>query len=372
MSSRLLKPALAALIFALVYLVGEGVLALSRGYSPDTSLAFRALSFLRAAPVGDDSRLYRPVLTDLTELEALFEVFRENGVALGNSHYEELMTEAAAVNRTAGSCLELRPNVRKKFTFLRTSFFETFNPLVLFYDAGRELPPVVENFIDRYAERLITFSTNSLGERTTVPLVEAEDMVLVAGDSVALGAMVEDRETLASVLQRRDPQRQYVNLGIGGADAWEIQCALKRAGERYPGRIRKLIYLFCENDFDEDETLGTPEKAMAALVDWVRRHRVDDTVVVYAPYIYNVVPSFTRLRGERGERFDFNADEKARLEALVRQAGFGWIDFGALPLAESKALGTRFGALSLYVDVVHLSPQGALRLADALEARAGL
>jgi hypothetical protein len=41
--------------------------------------------------------------------------------------------------------------------------------------------------------------------------------------------MLNDSETLASRLQLRNPDKQYVNIGIGGADATDIQCALERA-----------------------------------------------------------------------------------------------------------------------------------------------
>src|SRR5918995_1707982 len=200
----------------------------------------------------------------------------------------------------------------------------------------------------------------------TVPAVERQEIVFVAGDSVAAGAMINDDETLASVLQRRDPYRRYVNLGRGGAEAAEIRCNVELAAERYPRRIRELIYVYCENDFDDDESMGTPEAVMAWLRRFVREQGIGRTTVVYAPYIFNVVPELTRVPGERGERFKDHADEKARLLALVQDAGFGWVDFGELALAEADARGTPFGALALYIDVVHHSPLGVERLADGL------
>jgi hypothetical protein len=72
--------------------------------------------------------------------------------------------------------------------------------------------------------------------------------------------------------------------------------------------------------------------------------------------------------GQRGERFKDHADEKTRLHRLVRDAGFGWLDFGELALAEADGRGTSFAALALYLDVVHHSPLGIEKLADALEA----
>ena len=73
----------------------------------------------------------------------------------------------------------------------------------------------------------------------------------------------------------------------------------------------------------------------------------------------------------RGERFKDHADEKARLMALIQDAGFTWVDFGELALAEADARGTPFAALGLYIDVVHHSPLGVDRLADALAAGNG-
>jgi hypothetical protein len=242
-----------------------------------------------------------------------------------------------------------------------------FNPIVMFYDSDRQLSDRLQRFVERYGVRLTTFSTDEFGQRTTVPTVDRQDIVVIAGDSVAAGAMINDAETLASVLQRRDPQRRYINLGKGGAEAAEIRCNVELAAQRYPHRMRELIYVYCENDFDEDESMGTPEAVMTWLRQFVREQAIDRTTIVYAPYIFNVVPELTRVPGERGERFKDHADEKARLVALVREAGFAWADFGELALAEADARGTTFGALALYIDVVHHSSLGVERLADTLD-----
>jgi hypothetical protein len=238
----------------------------------------------------------------------------------------------------------------------------------MFYDTDRKLPGRLQRFVDRYGVRLTTFTSDEFGQRTTVPAVDGEEIVFIAGDSVGVGAMINDDETLASVLQRRDPSRRYVNLGRGGAEAAEIRCNVELAAKRYPDRVKELIYIYCENDFDEDESMGTPEVVMTWLRQFVREQGIDRTTIVYAPYIFNVVPELTRVPGERGERFEDHADEKARLLSLVRDAGFTWVDFGELALAEADARGTFFAALSLYNDVVHHSPLGVERLADALDA----
>ena len=365
---RLVNWALAGLICVVVYLMGEGVLAIKQWERFHRSLTYQAVQKIdgiagRAAP-----RFLRPVLTDPKEIELLLGDMRAAGVGLGNSPYEQLRTDTASMLRMADGCEQNRPNLDKTSTYLRTPLFEMFNPVVMFYDSDRELPARLQRFVERYGVRLTTFTTDEFGQRRTIPEVSRREVVFVAGDSVAAGAMINDDETLASVLQRRDPKRRYVNLGMGGAEAAEIRCIVELAAERYHDRVQALIYLYCENDFDDEEDMGTPEAVITWLRQFVRAQGIERTAIVYAPYIFNVVPELTRVPGERGERFKDHADEKARLAALVQDAGFAWVDFGELALAEADARGTSFGALALYNDVVHHSPLGVEQLADALDA----
>lgn len=357
------------LVSVLLFLLVEGVASVSSGRDAAPSLLFRAVE--RVHP-SDPMRRFtapEPMLTDAAELEPLLPAFRAYGVGMGNSPYEELKTDEASINATVDGCLELRPNLAKRMSFLRTPLFERFNPLTVFFDADREkLPPELRQFLDRYAVRWISAHTNEYGERSTFPPSEAADVVLVAGDSVVFGVMLEDDETLSSLLQARDANRRYVNLGIGGADAPDILCALRRAGERYTGRIRGLVYVYCENDFEEDEPFGAPEDVVEAIRDYSAQQEIEDVTVVYMPYIFNVVPELTRIRGERGGRWPDRARERARLARAVAKSRFGWVDFTDIALREARSLESRFGALSLYVDVVHLSPIGAERMADAVAA----
>lgn len=357
---------LAALVCVVIYLMGEGVFALNQWERSHRSLTYQAVQMIDGISGRAERHFLRPVLSDPREIEMLLDDMREAGVGLGNSHYEQLRTRAASTGRKVDGCPQNRANLDKTFTYLRTPLFEMFNPVVMFYDSDRELPDRLQSFVDRYAVRLTNFTSDEYGQRTTVPAVDRPEIVFVAGDSVALGAVVNDDETLASVLQRRDPSRRYVNLGKGGSEAAEIRCNIELAAARYPSRVRELIYVYCENDFDDDESMGTPEAVVSWLREFVREQHIDRITIVYAPYIFNVVPELTRVPGERGERFKDHADEKARLVALVRDAGFAWVDFGEIALAEADARGTPFGALSLYLDVVHHSPLGVERLADGL------
>lgn len=366
--NRLANWTLAALVCVIVYLVGEGVLAINHWERSHRSLTYQTVQMIDGFSEQAKPRFFRPVLSDPREIDVLLDDMRSAGVGLGNSPYEELRTTTASTGRKVDGCPQNRPEIDKTFTYLRTPLFEMFNPVVMFYDSDRELSKPLQSFVERYGVRPTTFTTDQFGQRKTIPTADRDDIVFVAGDSVAAGAMINDDETLASELQRRDPHRRYVNLGKGGAEAAEIRCNVELAAERYRSRVRELIYVYCENDFDDEESMGTPEAVMGWLRQFVREQGIDRTTIVYAPYIFNVVPELTRVPGERGERFKDHADEKARLLALVQEAGFGWVDYGELALAEADARGTPFGALALYIDVVHHSPLGVERLADALDA----
>jgi hypothetical protein len=366
--TRIANWIVAVLVCLAVYLIGEGIFAISHWSRSHRSLTYQVAARVDGIVSRRPARFFRPVLTDRGEIEAFFDDLQAAGVGLGNSPYEQLQTDAASMAHTVDGCPQNRPHMKKIITHLRTPLFEMLNPIVMFYDRDRVLPERVRRFVERYAVRLTTFTTDEFGQRTTIPAVDRPEVVFVAGDSVAAGVMINDDETLASALQRRDPRRRYVNLGKGGAEAAEIRCNVDLAAQRYSKRVREMIYVYCENDFDDDESMGTPEAVMSWLQQLVREQGIERTTIVYAPYIFNVVPELTRVPGERGERFKDHADEKVRLRALVKDAGFAWVDFGELALAEGDARGTPFGPLALYVDVVHHSALGVERLADAITA----
>jgi hypothetical protein len=353
--------------------IAEGVYALVRGERLDTSLSFKAyylmtqgMPWLESAQSLD---IYAPVISRSTAFDQLLDAFEADGVALGNSQYEQLRTELAKMNTITDGCLVQKPNLDKESTYLRAGLYEPFALVTAFYNYGKPLHPEVREFIDRYATRKVRHRTNEHGERLTLPAIVSDYKVIVAGDSIANGAGVNDDETLASRLQTRDPSRQYVNIGIGGADANDIACALERVAKRFPGKIRELIYIYCENDFKDDKPMGTPEDVISGLQQYVKVRGIDKVTIIYAPYIYNVVPYLTRFDGYRGGRFDSHKSERERLIQLTSNAGFDFFDMAELALREIDITGTEFAALSLYVDHAHWSPIGTSKMADYLVAR---
>ena len=364
---RVLFPPLAVLLgVGIPYLVAEGLRALGRGPRAGTSLAYDVYARWfagRRVPPYDPHDPTTCVISDPAPLAAMIELFKANGVGIGNSPFHELKRDAVAINTEENGCVVQKPNLRKTMAFLRSNAFNPFDPPTYFHDTEHILPPELARFFDRYGFRRVQLTTNADGERVTLPAVAASDVVLVAGDSVANGAMLDDTETIASRLQRDDRARQYVNLGIHGAAPADIECGLERAARRYGGRVRELIYVFCENDFKE----ATAADVVAWLVGFKARARIDRVVVLYVPYIYNALPEVTRIRGHTHRNFPTFRDEKRALLSAAHDAGFLTVDYVDITTAAQQEQGTQFAALALYLDHAHPSPAGVDRLVAAYQ-----
>lgn len=225
------------------YLACEGLFVVLSGSCATTSLAHRAYSALVRDPAlpFDPHNAYTWMILDRREIERRVRELRANGVGIGNSPFGALVDERVAINTEIDGCLAQKPSVRKRMSHLRSNLFNPFDQITYFHDADADLDPELAAFFGRYGSRSVTLTTNAAGERITVPDVEADEIVLVAGDSIANGAMLDDSETLPSVLQRADRSRRYVNLGVSRAKPADIVCALDRAAQRYAGRIDAVV-----------------------------------------------------------------------------------------------------------------------------------
>lgn len=367
--------AVAVLAVAVVALLAiEGAYSLIRWKVPHESVTYAAARWVSAQVTGkylrNDERL-PGVLTDADELEALVPLLVEQGVAMGNVPYAELDTARSRMNTVVDGCYALQPNIDKTVFHLRSLLFNPLDPISVFYDTGTALDPALVDFFAAYGLPSVRVTSNASGERTTVPLVESDRKVVIAGDSVAFGAMIDDADTLASQLQRLDMERQYISTGVGGADARDVICNLDRAAQRYAGQIDELIYVYCENDFNRALEYGEPEAVIAWLETFADANglSLDRITIVYAPYIYNIVPQITRFEGYRGGEAATYLDPKRRLEASVADAGFHWLDIADVALRDDGMFGTQFATLHYFVDHVHLSPWGTRDLARALIER---
>lgn len=371
MKEKLLALLIIVISTTMSWAVVEGIYAMYRSNKLQTSLSWEIYHWLqdRFTPDnGPDARnLHSYTITGPRAFHELLDHFEADGVALGDSYYEQLRTERASMNSEEDGCKVQKPHLDKETTFLRAGMYEPFAPVSAFYDYDAPLHEDVRVFLERYGTRRNRHRTNENGERLTLPVVQSDVKVIVAGDSIANGSNLRDHETLASRLQALDPQRQYVNIGISGADAPDILCALKRAANRNPGQITELIYIYCENDFKDDKDGGTPGEVIGWLREFVKENDIRLTTIIYAPYIYNIVPHLTRFRGGyRGGSYKTHNNERNQLEDLATEAGFSYVDMTDLAMAEIEATQTQLGALSLFIDHAHWSPVGTTRMADYL------
>lgn len=371
--------ALAMLIGGLTWILLEGGYSIYQGSSPHRSISSRAAGLLlrhlpptRTGGKDDDGRqdtftqdredadwILGRVLTSRSSLESLFDELKASGVALGNSPYREMRNDEVAINYVGDDgCLRQKPNLLRYVGYLRVTRWHNFDPVSFFYADPDALTPRVKALLDRYALRQVRHTTNAFEERLTLPAVSRGAKVIVAGDSVAAGAMVDDSETIASHLQRMDPERQFINIGIIAADSSAIVCAAQRAAERYPRQISTFIYIWCENDFGGKSPYREPRAAMNWLAGYARTQGIPNILVVYSPFFYNTVPDVTRIEGYSDKHPTYLEQYHAlRLEALAQ--GFAFLNAADVVGDVRRQTGTQFGPLSLYVDHVHYSDYGS-------------
>ena len=194
-----------------------------------------------AKPRSNESA-YAPYFSNAQELDDLLPLLNEQGVGLGGVHLGrtrfDVSSNDSAIRTLDSGCPTLKPNLRMTAFFLPSSAFGPFGFPAVFYKADKKLDPRLEDFFRRYGAPHTTLSTNGQGERITEPDVSADRVVLVSGDSVAFGAMIDDDTSIASQMQARDSKHRYVNLGVPGANAEQIRCRLEAATQRYCSAMR--------------------------------------------------------------------------------------------------------------------------------------
>lgn len=364
---KILFPVIISVLLSVLTLaVVEGVYSVVEWQKRHRSIVYQlsALAGLAGDP-RDSIAAYKPYFSDPRELGELIPLIEQQGIGIGNTSFD-VRSELSAIATLDNGCPTLKPDIHKTAFFLHSSAFNPFDPITVFYDAGKELDPRLAEFFQRYGGPHTNLSSNAQGERVTIPDIAADRVVLVAGDSVAFGAMIDDSETIASQMQARDRTRRYVNLGVFGTDAEEIHCRLESAVSRYKGRIDELIYVYCENDLQPGRPYGTPKEVIDSLKSIVTRENIGKVTVVFAPSIYMILPELTRIDGTRGSGYPRREKERTELKALVEAAGFRWADTGDLARQEEETQKTPFAVLSHFVDIGHLSAYGTKNLVDHL------
>lgn len=304
------------------------------------------------------------VVTDEAQFKSLIPKMIEANVGLINSPYPEVQTERSQLTRRDGECESPRVNLDEIVFFLRSNLFEPLAPIAAHHARGAKLPPDLVKFFQDYGRGALKLTTNAVGERTTVPFLEAPKKVLVAGDSAAFGPMLDDSATLASRLQVKDSTRQYINAGAPGASSEQALCNLTKAASRYQGQVEEVIYLHSEDDFAADQRLGTPDAVIAAIKSLVQNGAATKVTMVYVPSLYNIVPELTRYKGYAGEHATNPQTEREQLKKGAVEAGFVWLDMGDIALERSRSQGNTFSVFDSFADPRSLSAQGINNLVE--------
>lgn len=362
-------------------LLAEGLYALSRVNRPDVSLSYRALKCLgvvgRAAP----APLVAPLdayVQDMGEVAALLPELKSSGVTLGNTPFTELATGPARItyNDPDGELLN-RASSRVTSMHLRSRVLNSFDPIV-FNQVGTEkqLPEHVRAFLGEHGFIPTYASTDARGDRVTLPASASSNIVLVVGDSVAFGVLLNDDETLASQLQRLRPGLRFINASVPGADS---KANLHRLGERlreFGPRVRGVIYVFCENDITPE--FDTPARLGAALAEACQDSNLLARVYVHTQYIYRSLPDVIRSTSMPKYASEVTTERISELMRWRREmgrdldrAGFDVVDWYHLVQGFRAREGSLLAGLALYVDHCHLSRRGTALLAERISRPGG-
>jgi lysophospholipase L1-like esterase len=242
------------------------------------------------------------------------------------------------------------------------------DPPVLHRPADAPVPERVARYLERETRLSYRYTTDREGHRTTLPAVDAEEQILVVGDSVLFGVGVDDEFTIASQLQRDlgDGYR-IVNAGVGGYDGRQVATVAERMSRER--RWAGLVYVACRNDFTEHEDWNGEAAAILDRLAALRDRFSGNIVVVLHTYMEYTLHDFFLDRGERREFIDGIHALRAAVARLAEEHGFEFIDWTDMVNAYMRKSGTVFAPFALYADHCHLSPLGNRLLAEGVAAK---
>ncbi len=359
------------MFFTLV--ISEGFISLFKNYNEHTSVSYQFIKPLHSKLFKQESnKIYSSnTLNDKQEIENIISYLKEDNVGIGYSPYEELWSDKVRTTYTdKDGCLKQKGDLNKVGGYLKSTLFYNFRPMTFWYDGDKILSNQSSSFIDKYGLNKITHSSNSLGERTTLPEIKSEQKVLIIGDSVALGLMLSDDETLSSILQSQNTNYQYINLGISNATSFDNLCTLKISTERYANEIQEIIYIVSDNDFEKYDNFINAEELTKELNKIYLNSKINKFKLVYVPYIYNISPEITRKNSVSDYSFDDYPNHYTQELILKNQSKlFGWNYFNFSDLInQNKSVDhSNFEGLKYYMDDIHLSKKGIYLLANAIK-----
>jgi len=364
------KLLLASFVFCISVLVFEGILSLARKGSADTSLTYKIAKTVQnkftaksVAPTvdsisrSDQSFLANYILNEKELLDRKSQFLKE-GVVLGNTPYFELATDKSRItldDPVVG--LRHKPNKVMTTSRLRSLVFKSFDPVSMFFLGKKGLSDSLNEYFLRYAIYPATFTTDENGYRTTVPLVDADDIVVLVGSSPCLCGGMDDDKTLSSLLQQSENEVRFINACIGNTKPANHIAMLGDLLQKYSGRIKGVIYTPGESLYGDP---GTPKQISDEFGSLLDKNNIKYRVFIYHEYIYRTMPDIFRNDHYATLR-QYNETKQMFLKSMTSN-GFKVITFGRIVddyRSESRSL---FAGAALYADHAHFSILGIKKL----------
>ena len=253
---------------------------------------------------------------------------------------------------------ELRPNVTVTAHLFEASERGNIDPPVIAYSEISRPSETTVNWLNENALLTYAYSTDSMGNRRTLPNISADQKVFVLGDSVAFGVGVNDQHTFASLLQSRMGNTyEVINLGVGGYGAAQI---LERARLIETVESRDvIIFVACQNDF-HDNVFGFDEEKLTDFMNEVsylkeNKNFAEVFVVLQTYQEY----SFSNFWTVWPDKFITNMTSGIqKFERLGSDLGLKTVNWDRVVNQFNAEQGSIFAGISLYFDHNHLSPLG--------------
>lgn len=246
--------------------------------------------------------------------------------------------------------LRMKPNLNKECSHLKSLLYD--KPLGYSANRGDMQKENVHDFLNKYSINKSYYRTDENGDRVTVPEVNTDKIVLVIGDSIGFGLMLNDEETISSLLQQRDQRVKYINACVPGCDAEDNLKRLRQKLAEYGPRVVGVIYVHCENDFTP---LATPEYIASNLSNLLESNNLKYKIFIYQQYTYRTMPDVARKKLE--ELIKMNS-LKLRTLDIVKNNGFFVIDFYDIVGQYRKEKRSLLAGFALYIDHSHFSREG--------------
>lgn len=384
--SVLIGCSVSIVVSVVTLLAGEGLYIIAQKGKPTTSLMYKVYKKFLAhpEPVRNEqetkltsqeteiSQLLPNYLSDRQEIEALLDEFKSSGVLLGNTPYKELLNVEARLTYVdeETQTLKTKPNTTVMGSYLRSRIFYNWDPVVFQKRKNdSSITQQIKEFTSKYAFQEVIHSTNEKGERITIPQVESQEIILVVGDSNAFSVMVNDDETLASVLQQRYPKVKFINAGVTGGRITDTFQILREKLIDYGTKVKGVVYVHTENDW-HGQQLYTPKKLVEELNNFLNEYKINYRVFVYTEYIYRTMPDIVRQDSLGGKHSlslgDYIRFKNETFKFLNQHENFVVVNVNDVVQEERERSGSLFAGFSLYVDHVHFSRKGIELLADRI------